>query len=63
MVEYSIRENNSIDNPTLKKKILDKTKINLNLSLQELSNIRKKILDKNTNSSLKELVNNIKIPE
>ena len=60
--ELSIRENESIDNPTLKKNFLEITGINLNLSLSEISQIRNKLLDKYKNLSLEELVKKIDVP-
>ena len=43
--EFTIKENNNIDNPSLNKIFIDKFKINLKLNLSELSHIRNKIVD------------------
>ena len=51
-----INNNNSIDNPTIKKKFFDKTKTNLILTLTDISRIRNNIINLYKNVSLENLI-------
>lgn len=62
-VKFSIEENETLDNPTIKKKFLEFTGLNLTLSLSELAQIRSKILNSYKNIDLEGLVKKITIPE
>lgn len=58
-VEFSIKENNNIDNPSIKKFLFDKFKVNLNLKLSEFSHIQNKIVDNYQNLTLDELIDKL----
>ena len=62
-VKFSIEENETLDNPTIKKKFLEFTGQNLTLSLSELAQIRSKILTSYKNIDLEGLVKKIIIPD
>ena len=62
-VVYSIQENHSINNPTVKKNFINLAKSELNLSLSTISYIRNQITDKFKNISIEELVNKIQIED
>ena len=53
---YLINENNSIDNPTIKKTFYNLTNRALSLNLVELSRIRNKVLEKYKNLVLEDLI-------
>ena len=53
---YLINENNSIDNPTIKKTFYNLTNRALSLNLVELSRIRNKVLEKYKNLELEDLI-------
>ena len=55
-VYYHINNNNSIDNPTIKKTFFDNTKKSLILNLTDLSRIRNNITNKYKNVYLKNLI-------
>ena len=62
-VYKTIKNNNNIQNPDLKKKYYSKFKANLNLSLSALSIIRSRIINKYKNLELLSLINKIEITE
>ena len=60
-VYYLIYENNSIDNPTIKKSFYNLTNRVLSLNLVELSRIRNKVLDKYKNFALEDLISKLQL--
>jgi len=58
-VELNIKDNNNIDNPSIKKLFFDKFNFNLNLTLSELSHVRNKIIDNYKNITIDQLIDKL----